>query len=125
MPPLRDIFITGFIFWSVPYCYTQPWIGILVWSWLTYMNPHKQTWGFARTMPFALIVAIAVLMGVFIPRDQRRRALPMTRETSILIALCMDFTLTTVLAWYPGDAWDLWFKVFKILLFTFLTLLYF
>jgi len=89
------------------------------------MNPHKQTWGFARTMPFAMIVAIAVILGVLTSRDKLRRALPMCRETSLLIALCFDFTLTTILAWYPGDAWDLWFKLFKILLFTFLTLLYF
>jgi len=125
MPPLRDIFLTGFIFYLVPYCYTQPWIGVLMWSWLTYMSPHKQTWGFARDMPFALIVAIAVILGVLTSRDKLRRALPKTRETSLLIALCFDYTFTTILAWYPGDAWDLWFKLFKILLFTFFTLLYF
>jgi putative inorganic carbon (hco3(-)) transporter len=123
--PLRDIFITVVILGLLPSCLLRPWIGILVWSWLGYMNPHKLCWGFARGMPFAFIVAVAVVLGIATAPDEKRRGLPMTRETLMLIGLWVVYTFSTVLAWYPDEAWPQWLKVSKIFLFTFFTLLYF
>jgi probable O-glycosylation ligase (exosortase A-associated) len=88
------------------------------------MNPHKLCWGFARTMPFAEIVAVTVLLGVVLSKDKERRFLPMCAETWLLLGLWAQYTLTTVLAWYPDEAWPQWDKVSKILLFTFLTIFY-
>jgi probable O-glycosylation ligase (exosortase A-associated) len=88
------------------------------------MNPHKLCWGFARTMPFAEIVAVTVLLGIVISKDKERRFLPMYGETWLLLGLWAQYTLTTYLAWYPDEAWPQWDKVSKILLFTFLTIFY-
>ena len=123
--PIRDIAVTGFIFALVPYCFANPWIGILTWCWLTFMNPQLLCWGFARTMPFAMIVAIPTLMGVFLSYDKERRSIPLTPPTQILLGLWVTYTFTTILAWYPDQAWNLWLKVSKILLFVFLSLMYF
>jgi len=123
--PFRDIALTGFIFYLVPYCFTRPWIGILTWCWLTFMNPQLLCWGFARTMPFAMIVAIPTILGVFLSRDTERRAIPFTTPTQFLLGLWITYTFTTIMAWYPMDAWNLWGKVSKILLFVFLSLMYF
>ena len=76
-------------------------------------------------MPFAFIVAIAVILGIATAHDEKRRGLPMTRETLMLMGLWVVYTFSTVLAWYPDEAWPQWLKVSKILLFTFFTLFYF
>jgi probable O-glycosylation ligase (exosortase A-associated) len=76
-------------------------------------------------MPFAFIVAMAVLLGITTAPDEKRRGLPMSRETLMLMALWAVYTFTTVFAWYPDEAWPQWWKVSKILLFTFFTLFYF
>ena len=123
--PLRDITLTGFIFWLVPHCFTKPWIGILAWCWLTFMNPQLLCWSFARTMPFAMIVAIPTLLGVFLSPDKDRRPIPFTAPTLFLLGLWITYTFTTIMAWYPEMAWNLWSKVSKILLFVFLSLMYF
>lgn len=123
--PLRDIFLTVVILGLLPSCLLRPWIGILVWSWLGYMNAHKLCWGFARGMPWAEIVAITVFMGILVSPDKERRALPNFKETWMLLGLWAVYTLSTIFAWYPAEAWPQWEKVSKILLFTFLTLLYF
>src|ERR1044071_408546 len=102
--PIRDIAVTGFIFALVPYCFRTPWIGILTWCWLTFMSPQLLCWGFARTMPFAMIVAIPTLLGVFLSRDNERRPLPFTTPVQFLLALWILYTFTTILAWYPDDA---------------------
>ena len=123
--PIRDIGLTGFIILLVPYSVARPWIGILTWCWLTFMNPQLLTWGFARSMPFAMIIAIATLLGVFVSRDAERRRIPFTTTTQLLLGLWIIYTFTTTIAWYPLEAWDLWSKVSKVLLFVFLSLMYF
>ncbi len=58
---MRDVLITLMVFATLPYIFRNPWYGVLVWSWLSYMNPHRLAYGFAYTMPFAQIVALVLL----------------------------------------------------------------
>lgn len=121
--PLRDLLVVAIVIASLPVSVRSPWIGVIVWSWIAYMNPHRLAWGFAYDLPLAQWVAIATLAGFLLSRD--RSPLPRTRETYLLAALWILFTLSTSFALYPGLAWDLWQKVSKVFLFTFLTLLLF
>lgn len=120
---LRDLFVTLVIFGALPFCLARPWIGILTWSWIGYMNPHRLTWGYAYNLPFAMIVAIATLTGLLFTRD--RRPLPRALETYLLLALWGLFVISTFSAIEPVDAWDQLDKVSKILLVTFVTMLLF
>src|SRR5574337_417528 len=120
---MRDLAVTAVVFAVLPFCLAHPWIGVLVWSWLGYMNPHRLTWGFARTRPFAQMVAIATLVGLLFTKD--RNPLPRTREVYLLVALWGFFLITTFFALQPDEAWAQLEKVSKILLMTFVTLLLF
>lgn len=122
---MRDIAVTLVILGALPFCLRSPWIGILVWSWFGYMNPHRLAWGFARDLPFAMAVAIAVMVGIVLGRDPERRPLPWVRETWLLFGLWAIFAATTLVALYPGEAWPQLSKVSKVLLFTFITILFF
>ena len=53
---MRDYVLTAFVFGMVPFCVARPWIGILMWYWLGLMSPHRLTWSFAYTMPFAMVI---------------------------------------------------------------------
>ncbi|MBI2216448.1 MAG: putative O-glycosylation ligase, exosortase A system-associated [Candidatus Rokubacteria bacterium] len=108
---------------SLPLTLARPWIGILVWSWLGYMNPHRLTWGFAYSAPFAQMVALATLAGLAFTKE--RAPLPRTRETYLLFALWTVFGVSTLFSLYPNDAWVQFQKVSKILFMTFVTLLLF
>ncbi len=118
--PLRDIALTLTVLGLLPVCFVRPWIGILVWSWFAYMNPHRHTWGFAYDLPFSMLVAIVTLAGFVFTKD--RRPLIWSRETIVLASLWGWFTVTSVFALYPGDAWTQWERVSKIFLMTFLTI---
>ena len=115
------IALTAFVFAMLPICLAHPWIGMLMWAWLGYMNPHRLTWHFSYTMPYAIMVAVATLVGLLFTKD--RKPMPWVRETYLLSALWLLFTLSTVFALYPGDAWKRWYFVSKILLFTYVPLL--
>ncbi len=121
--PIRDILVTTVIFGLLPVCFIRPWIGVLVWSWIGYMNPHRMTCGFAYSIPFAQIVALTTMGGLLFTKE--RYPLPRTKEVFFLVALWGVFFLTTLFAVYPEDAWPQLEKVSKILLMTFVTLLLF
>jgi putative inorganic carbon (hco3(-)) transporter len=50
---MRDIIVTAIVFGLLPMALSRPYVGLYLYSWLSYMNPHKLTWGFATSMPFA------------------------------------------------------------------------
>lgn len=118
---MRDLAFTAVMIPLVPLCFVRPWVGILVWSWLGYMNPHQYCWGFANTLvPWAQIVAIATIGGLVLTKD--RKPFIWSRETVLMLLLWGWFTITTVVSWYPDDAWPQWEKVSKILLMNFMTI---
>ena len=71
---MRDIVLAIIILGSLPFCFKRPWFGILMWSWLAYMNPHRLTWGFAYAQPWAQLVAMPTILGVFFLRRKSLEA---------------------------------------------------
>jgi probable O-glycosylation ligase (exosortase A-associated) len=118
---MRDLVITLVIFGSLPLILWRPHIGVLMWTWLAFMNPHRMTWGFAYDMPFAHVVALATLVSVLVTREPKK--LPWTRETALLLLFVGWMSVTTVFAAYPEYAWPQLEKVAKILLMVFVTMM--
>lgn len=114
--PVRDLLISFSILATLPFCFVRPWVGVLVWLLLAFVNPHRYSWGFAHDLPFAMSVAIVTLVG-FVFSSERKPFL-WTRETIVLCALWFWFTVTSVFAFYPDAAWEGWEKFSKILVMT-------
>jgi probable O-glycosylation ligase (exosortase A-associated) len=118
---MRDILVTLIVFGSLPLILARPYVGILVWSWLGYMNPHRLSFGFAYDFPFALCVGIATLLGLLITREPRR--VPMTLLTVTWVAFIAWMCITTFFAIFPDLAVVQLDKVLKIQLMTFVTIM--
>ncbi len=118
---MRDIAVTLVIFGTLPFILSRPYIGILVWTWIGFMNPHRLTWGFAYDFQFAMIVAIVTLLSLFISREPKK--IPWTRESIVLIIFVAWMFLTTIFSEYPHFAWPQMEKVAKIQLMIFVTLM--
>jgi probable O-glycosylation ligase (exosortase A-associated) len=118
---MRDVAFAAIMAVLLPLSFVRPWIGILVWSWFGYMNPHQHCWGFARrAVPWAELIAIATLAGFVFSRE--RKPFIWCRESILMILLWIWFTVSTAFAWYPDKAWLQWQEVSKILLMTLLTI---
>lgn len=115
---MRDILVTAIIFGALPFVFKRPWIGVMLWTWLAYMNPHRLTYGFAYDFPFSMIVG-AVTVGAFLFSNSIKQFL-WTRETVVLLIFLIWMLITTFFAFYPVDAWEQWNKVWKILAMIFL-----
>ncbi len=118
---MRDLLVTAIVFGALPFIFKRPWIGILLWSWVGYMNPHKLTWGFAAEFPFAMVVGLVTIAAFLFSRDKKEMI--WTRETIILLVFVAWMQFTTFFAFYPSAAWEQWDKVWKIQLMIFLTVL--
>lgn len=116
---MRDILLITFIVGSLPIAIARPWMGVLLWSWVGLMNPHKLAWGMAHDMPIALMVGLATLAGLVITQD--RKPIPWNFQLVLVAILFCYFTFTTFFAWAPIQAWVQWDKVAKILLMVFVT----
>jgi probable O-glycosylation ligase (exosortase A-associated) len=113
---MRDIVLTAVVMGALPACFMRPWVGIMMWCWLGFMNPHRMTWGFAYSIPFAQLVAIATLLGLLF--DRTRKPIPRTPEVGFLLALWAMFGVSTIFAYYPDNAFDSLMKISKILFMT-------
>jgi len=118
---MRDILVTLLVFGSLPLIIWRPYTGILVWSWLSYMNPHRLAWGFAYSMPFAQIVAITLLFSIILGRERIR--LPWNNTMFLWFTFLAWMVLSTLLAIYPERAMVLFTKVVKIQLITIITMI--
>jgi len=118
---MRDILVTAIVFGALPFIFKRPWIGIMLWCWLGYMNPHRQTWGFAYDMPFAFICAIVTIVAFVFSKEKKEMV--WTRETVLLLMFVGWMFFTTFFSFYPALAWVQWEKVWKIQLMVFLTAL--
>lgn len=116
---MRDILVTAIVFGVLPFILKRPWIGILLWCWLGYMNPHRQTWGFAYDFPFAFICAIVTMTAFLFSKEKKEMV--WTRETVLLLIFIGWMLITTIFSFYPDLAWVGWNKVWKIQLMVFLT----
>lgn len=117
---MRDLLITLLVIAALPMVLMQPWVGILVWSWLGYMNPHKLAYGFAQTLPLAQAVAIATIVGMIFSKEKMK--IPWSREVIVLLVFVLWMLTTTFFALNQDSAWGQWDKIWKIQLMTLLTL---
>ena len=91
---MRDLIVMVIILGSIPICLVSPYIGILLWFWVTYFNPHRFTWSYAYSFPVAMAVAVPTLVGT-IPAKKTIRSL-LTAESLLLLALWAWFTITYI-----------------------------
>jgi len=117
---MRSLLVLLIVFGSLPVTLVRPYVGVLMWSWISFMNPHRLTWGVAQTFPVAMAIAIATIVGWMISREPKR--IPMTTTTILLIVLTGWFTLTTIFAVAQDEAWIKWNTTIKIILFAFITM---
>lgn len=69
---MRDIAITALILGTLPFILKRPWIGVLMFAWVSLMTPHRFAYGFAYDFPFAAVVAVCTLLGLLFTKDKVR-----------------------------------------------------
>ncbi|MDD5276199.1 MAG: putative O-glycosylation ligase, exosortase A system-associated [Methylovulum sp.] len=109
---MRDILVTFLFIVGVGYTIKQPYMGVLVWSWLGYMNPHRLCFGFAYSLPLSYIIAL--LTTVVYAFSGERKSLPKDKLVVLLILFIFWMGITTLFAFHPDIANEDYIKILKI-----------
>ena len=97
---MRDLALTGVIAVLLVLALRHTWIGALLWTWLSLMNPHKQTYSFAYDAPYAAITAGVTLLSILWSRGKVR--LPMDPCVVVLMLFVAWMGVTTAFAVNPA-----------------------
>ncbi len=109
---MRDILVTILVFGSLPLIWKKPYWGPALWIWISVMNPHAQGWGFARSFPFAAIIAATMLISLVVYKGDKK--LPAVPITMVFMFFMLWMSLTSVFAIHPDLVYTQWIKVMKI-----------
>ncbi len=114
---MRDIVLLIFFICTIPLIIKRPVIGVIMWVWLSVMNPHRLTYTFAFELPFAAITVALTFFGLLITKDERR--LPLTAPVVLLALFTLWMCVAALFPFHPGSGYEMWSRVMKIMLMTF------
>ena len=109
---MRDLVVVGIVLAMGLIGLRRPWIGIMLWTWLSIMNPHRYTYGFAYDAPLAAFAAGTIVVGLFATKE---RESPFKGAASFfLVAFMLWMTLSWLFGLDPAEDYEQWKKVMKI-----------
>lgn len=118
---MRDIVLALFIFGTIPFILSRPYIGLLVWSWLGYMNPHRLCYGFAYSFPWVMLIAVLTLFSFAISKE--RKKIPISVISVLLFVFLIWTGITTLFAADAASAVEKFGEFAKIMVMVFVTLM--
>lgn len=118
---MRDLFILLVLFSTIPMVFLRPHVGILAWCWISYMNPHRLTWGFAYEFPVAMVIGVATLAAWMLSKEPKK--LQINSVSGLLLAFVFWMSFANIFAMVPDLALQKWEQCIKILLMTFVTMI--
>lgn len=109
---MRDILILAIVLSGCIAALRKPWIGIMLWTWLSIMNPHRYAYGFSYDFPLAALATVCTLAGLI---SSSEKDSPFKGAPTIWLLI---FMLWITLSWLSGldvsGDYMQWTKVMKI-----------
>ena len=118
---MRDLLITIIIFGSIPFILQRPHIGIVMWTWISLMNPHRLGWGMVNSMPVAITIGAVTVAAWLMSREDKK--VPWDPIVGLMVVYLAWTTFTLTLALVPDAGWQLYQKFAKSLAMIILTLI--
>lgn len=118
---MRDLLVTLIILGTIPFALRTPWLGVLAWSWLAFMSPHRLCWGFAYGMPFSMLMGLVLIASLFINKEPKKMI--WSGPVVLMLLFLIWMFISNFFAHYPDSAWTHYDKVFKVFLTTFIAIM--
>jgi len=120
---MRDLVITLIVFGAIPFILLRPHIGLLIWSWLGYMSPHRLSYGFAYSFPFVMLISALTIVVLLFSKE--RKKLPINSVTILWLIFIFWMCISTIFAFYPVDAQHELIRTIKIQVMVLVTMMLF
>lgn len=111
---MRDLALVLTLAVLIPLSVPFPLVGLFAWEWLSLMNPHRLTWGFAQEQPFVMVVAFVTIVAWLLSRE--RGNLKPSAFLALLILFSIWMSITTLAAPTPEMTVPLWDRNIKTMM---------
>ncbi|MEM7570515.1 MAG: putative O-glycosylation ligase, exosortase A system-associated [Pseudomonadota bacterium] len=119
---ITSIFIVFALACMLPAILMVPHTAMFVWCWVSYMNPHRNTWSFAATLPLLDVVAGFTFVAWLTSKE---RKLPPLHPIGVVMFVFFLWTCITTLFAVNDEAAAVEISRFsKVILFTFFTMIF-
>jgi putative inorganic carbon (HCO3(-)) transporter len=118
---VRDLILFLAFVGIIPFIFKRPVVGAIAYAMVSLMNPHRLTYGFAQNFPFALYLGMATLLAILISREQKK--IPMSPPVLVLMLFFTWYTIASVFAQVPSEAWSDWDRYAKTMLMVFIAIM--
>ena len=117
---MRDLVFLAIVVGFSLYALKQPWVGVMLWTWISTMNPHQEFTYSAAGWPVAAVAAAATLLGMLFNRERHN---PLASPAALaLLAFTVWVCITLPFSLYFDRSYPLWERSMKIFLMIFVTI---
>ncbi|MEN6586461.1 MAG: putative O-glycosylation ligase, exosortase A system-associated, partial [Sulfuricella sp.] len=109
---MRSTLVLTIIFLGAAWALAHPYVGVLLWTWVSIMSPHKLTYGAAVDFPVAAVIGGATLVGLFFTKDKKNYFL--SAPAIALMLFMLWICVTYLFSFNPKGSTDMLDKVLKI-----------
>jgi len=117
---MRALLVTLVVFGAVPWMFYYPFVGLMFWVGIGYLNPHRLAYGFARDLPFVQVAAIVTLIAWLFSKEPKK--FPANGVTITWLLFTAWVCITTLFALNPEQAGTELVRFLKIQLMTLMML---
>lgn len=100
---MRGLVLIFIFFGLLLLVFKRPYIGVLMWFWISLMNPHRIIYGFAASISYALLIALVTLGSWMLLHPEEPRMPPRDRFTFLMLALMVWVSITSLNGVGPPD----------------------
>ena len=104
----------------LPIAIARPFVGVLLWDWIAFENPHRIVWGFGVDWPWGWATFAATTVGWIVTREKKQ--LPVNATTLLMMAFMIGITVNMpfALAHWDGE-YAGWLRTVKMFVFFLIT----
>src|SRR4051812_38899824 len=109
---MRNLAFLGLLLATLPLTFVGPQLGVLIWSWLSFMSPHQLTYG--GSLPVVMVAALLTIACWAISKEPKR--LPGNSLPWLILLFMVWMTVSYAFALDQSVANEPWSRNMKTLL---------
>jgi len=113
---MRDLLLVAVFPILLYFIFKRPYVGVSLWMWSAMFFPNGWVWGFASSLRYNLLIALATILSYVFQKDKIK-----TERSGLTILILFFFIWTTISSAFtisnPDVVWFEWGVFFKIIIF--------
>ncbi len=118
---MRSLLLLAVMMFLLPFAVYRPFVGVLAFDMISFLNPQQISWGIGSKPPWALLAFLATVIGWAVSRTEPKR-IPLTPLNMLIILFMIGITVNMPFALSAASAeYEGWSTTIKTCIFLLIT----